>query len=77
MAATEIGPTEMGFPAASRARVPLPGNAPSAPPVKTYSMVSNFSSGDRVGPTGLSLYGGSFYGAASGFGNGLVFKFTK
>ena len=40
-------------------------------------ILHNFSSGDGVGPTGLSLYGGSFYGAASGFGNGLVFKFTK
>ena len=40
-------------------------------------ILHNFSSGDGVGPTGLRLYGGSFYGAASGFGNGLVFKFTK
>jgi hypothetical protein len=37
----------------------------------------NFSLGDGAGPTGLVLYGGSVYGAASGFGTGLVFRFRR
>ena len=37
----------------------------------------NFSLGDGAGPTGLVLYEGSLYGAASGFGTGLVFKFGR
>jgi uncharacterized repeat protein (TIGR03803 family) len=39
-------------------------------------ILHNFSVGDGVGPAGLNLNGGSLYGAA-GFGNGLVFKFTR
>jgi hypothetical protein len=39
-------------------------------------ILHNFTPAEGVGPAGLNLYGGSFYGVL-GFGNGDVFKFTR
>jgi uncharacterized repeat protein (TIGR03803 family) len=40
-------------------------------------ILHNFSSEEGIGPTGLSLYRGKFYGATSASGDGAVFEFTR